>query len=346
MNLNFVPRFALLGITEAKKILVIDTISTIIKFLTGLAFVIVGFGASGILSSFLIQSIVTACVTLVLAIKLFGLMSGNREYLGSLFRDGLVNMPSKLSGVLMFSLSVVLLASFGVSTPDIGLFYIALMISLVGGSFASSLALMLIPSSSISKIDFSAASMRIGISLTAPIIAALVASPKFILSIIGTQYIAAETILVVLAIGILPFCIMINAISKFNYLNDSRKLILIGTVQLVAFVLSFFFLVPKYGTLGAAFSILLAFTASAIPSIVWSERVIIRYIVGAGAAILAGWITGIAVGSLGGDSIIIQVSSILTALSVTFIIILAVRNTSTTEITQLIKSFIPNPPES
>ena len=139
---------------------------------------------------------------------------------------------------------------------------------------------------------------------------------------------------------------MINAISKFNYLNDSRKLILIGTVQLVAFVLSFFFLVPKYGTLGAAFSILLAFTASAIPSIVWSERVIIRYIVGAGAAILAGWITGIAVGSLGGDSIIIQVSSILTALSVTFIIILAVRNTSTTEITQLIKSFIPNPPES
>jgi len=342
LNLNFVPRFALLGITEAKKILVIDTISTIIKFLAGLIFVTVGFGASGILSSFLIQAIVTTCVTLVLAIKLFGLVFGNRKYLAGLLKDGLVNMPSKLSAVLMFSLSVVLLASFGVETSDIGLFYIALMISLVAGSFASSLATMLIPGSSISKIDFSAPSMRIGISLTAPIIAALITSPKFILSIIGTQYVAAESTLIVLSIGILPFCIMVNAISKFNYLKDSRKLVLIGSIQLTIFVLFFFLLVPKYGILGAAFSILMAFTASAISSILWSEPVLIKYIVGAGTAIIAGWLTGITVGIIGGEGILIQISSILTAISVTFVLILAVRNTSTSEITQLIKSITNN----
>ena len=73
LGLSFVSHFVLLGISEAKKILVIDSIGTIIKFASGLALVGAGFGASGILLSFLVQSVIIGGITLILAIKIFGL---------------------------------------------------------------------------------------------------------------------------------------------------------------------------------------------------------------------------------------------------------------------------------
>jgi len=194
LSVGFVAHFVLLGISEAKKVLIIDTIGTIIKFVTGLILVVTGFGTWGILLSFLIQAIVIGCITLALAVKIFGFKLQNMNYLIKIMRDGLVNVPSQLSGLLIFSLSVVLLASFAVPSSDIGIFYIALMISFIVGTFASSMALMILPSSSVSKVDLSTVTTRIGISLTAPLIAALIASPKLILSIIGTEYLSGETI--------------------------------------------------------------------------------------------------------------------------------------------------------
>ena len=340
LNIGFVAKFVLLGISEAKKILIIDTIGTIIKFLTGLMLVTAGFGTSGILLSILIQGMVIGCITLALAIRMFGLKSQDMRYLIKIIRDGLVNVPSQLSGVLIFSLSVVLLASFAVASSDIGVFYIALMISFIVGNFAASMAMMLIPWSATSKVDLSTVTTRIGISLTAPMIAALIASPKLILSIIGTEYLSGETMLVVLSIAVLPFSIMINAISKFNFKDDPKKLILVGSAQLLTFLITFYFLVPTYGTLGAAFSILIAFVASSIPSIVWSDRLLIRHIINTCIAILVGWIVGFGISSINGGSYVIQIASVLSSVTITFAIILALRNTSRDELTQIIKAFL------
>jgi len=340
LSVGFVAKFVLLGISEAKKVLIIDIIGTIFKFVAGLILVATGFGTWGILLSFLLQGIVIGCITLALAISMFGLKLQNMKYLIKIIRDGLVNVPSQLSGVLIFSLSVVLLASFAVPSSDIGVFYIALMISFIVGTFASSMALMLIPWSSTSKVDLSTVTTRIGISLTAPLIAALITSPTLILSIIGTQYISGETTLVVLSIAILPFSIMINAISKFNFKEDPKKLILIGSIQLLTFLITFYFLVPSYGTLGAAFSILIAFVASSIPSIVWSDRLLLRYIINTCIAILVGWVVGFGISSLNGGGVVIQIASVLSSVTVTFAIILGLRNTSRNELTQIIKAFI------
>jgi len=340
LSVGFVAHFVLLGISEAKKVLIIDTIGTIIKFVTGLILVVTGFGTWGILLSFLIQAIVIGCITLALAVKIFGFKLQNMNYLIKIMRDGLVNVPSQLSGLLIFSLSVVLLASFAVPSSDIGIFYIALMISFIVGTFASSMALMILPSSSVSKVDLSTVTTRIGISLTAPLIAALMSSPKLILSIFGTEYLSGALILVVLSIAILPFSIMINAISKFNFKDDPKKLILVGSAQLLTFLITFYFLVPNYGTLGAAFSILIAFVASCIPSIVWSDRILIRYIINICIAILVGWVVGFGISSVIGGGIFIQIASVLSAVTVTFAIILGLRNTSRNEITQLIKALL------
>jgi O-antigen/teichoic acid export membrane protein len=199
------------------------------------------------------------------------------------------------------------------------------------------MAYMIIPASSASMSDLSSGSLRIGLSLTAPLIATLIVAPKVILSMIGPQYVSAQTILLVLSIGILPSCITLNTISKFNNLGKSKKLISLGSVEILTFLISFFFLVPHYGTLGAAFSTLIAFICSSILSIVWSERIISRYILICIAAIVAGItasrIVDLAIG-------VQPLAEVLVSIGITSMVIITLKNTSTSEIEHIAKAII------
>jgi len=271
-SLNFVSRFILLGIFKAKSILIIDVISTAIKLLSGFALVTIGFGAFGILLSFLFQSILFSGISLALIRKrMFNFKLGRWEYFKEVFKDGLANLPSKLSRMLIISISVVLLASFGLSSSEVGIFYVALMISIFAGASATSIAYMVIPASAVSKRDLTTDSIRISLSLIAPLVAALIVAPKYVMSVIGTEYIPGYLVLLILSIAVLPSSIVISTISKFNNLDKSRKLIFIGSVEIVTFFVAFFILVPTYGSLGAAISTLIAFIGSSIPSVVWSD---------------------------------------------------------------------------
>jgi O-antigen/teichoic acid export membrane protein len=344
LSLDFVSRFVLLGISHTRNILVIDALSIVIKFVVGYTLVTMGFGAFGLLSSFLLQALFIAVVSLLLEYRIFGFKVPQMEYIKVMLKEGMVNIPSKLSRTLIFSLSIVLLASFGIASSEIGIFYIALMISTVGGGLVASMAFMAIPASALSKKDLSSGSMRIGISLTAPVVAALIVSPKFILSVIGTQYMSAETILLALSIAILPFSIVQNAISKFNYLGNSRKLLLIGSAEVGTFLVTFIFLVPHYSTLGAAISILIAFSVSSIVSMLnWSERSsAMRYIANSGMAVLVGWGLGYAVHLLldGNGVIVSNFTAILSSVGATLVIIVALKNTSTTEIRHMLRIMV------
>jgi O-antigen/teichoic acid export membrane protein len=231
---------------------------------------------------------------------------------------------------------VILLASYGISDSDIGTFYIALMISIVGAGLASSMSFTVIPASSEYKADLSSGSLRIGLSLTAPLIAALIVAPKDILAILGMQYAAAHTVLLVLSMGILPAAIVMNAISKFNNSGEQRKIIAIGIVQITGFLASFVVLVPYYGTLGAAYSILIAYSASSAFSVYWFGRLERRYVTASLVAIIIGSVTGYTISLILDYSLIIIISSVVT----TFTVVLALRNTSTSEIRHLIKSMV------
>ena len=339
ISLGFVSRFALLGISNVKTVLIIDTMSTSAKFIIGYALVALGFGVYGMLISFLLQTVMVAGIILVIVHRRLGFKLGNMKYVAGLIRDGLVNMPSKLSKTLIFSLSIVLLAYVGVASSDVGVFYIALMISMYGGSLVSSMAYMVIPASTMSKTDLSSGSIRVAISLTAPLIAGLIAVPGLVLSIIGTEYMAAETALVVLAIAILPFAVVTNAISKFNYLGDSRKLLAIGSIQVSAFLIAFFVLVPHYQIIGASISILLAYIVASVPSLIWTERALMRYIVNSGIAIMVGWASGYAVSLLGINSNS-QFTSLVVSMTITLFMIITLKNTSINEIRELVETSI------
>ncbi|MFL6469431.1 MAG: lipopolysaccharide biosynthesis protein [Nitrososphaeraceae archaeon] len=339
-SLSFVSRFALLGISDVKNVLIIDLIGTGIKFASGYTLVWLGLGAFGMLLSFLFQNLVIVSATIFVARRRrkFGYKVGNAKYIIGVIKDGLINTPSKFSRTLILSLSVVLLGSFGISSSDIGIFYIALMVSIVAiGSLASSMAYMVIPISAKLRTDLSSASSRITMSLNAPMIAAIISSPKFILSIIGTQYLPGETILLVLSIAILPFSITMNFISKFNNLDMSRRLLSIGFIEILAFLIAFFFLVPHYGALGAAFSTLTAFVSSCLLSLIWSDARSIRYI-GVSAMAIVGGVTASHI--IGLIINVHPIMAILISVAISLSIVVTLKNTSPNEIYQLAKGMI------
>ena len=339
---DFVSRYSLLGISKARIVLMVDSIGIVIKFSLGYLLVIQGSGALGILLAVFSNMVLLSVLYSVMVKRLIGFrpIVRARKIYKIIISEGLVNTPAKLSGLLIFSLSVVLLASFGVDSSEIGRFYIALMISIVGGGFLTSMAYMVIPASSESRSDMSGGGLRIGISLTAPIITILIVSPALILSVIGPEYVSAANIMKILALGILPFSVVMTSISKYNYLGKSRRIILLGSFQMVTFVLSFFVIVPLHSTLGAAYSILIAFLMSFSLSLFWIEKTLLKYILNTVIAILGGAASGYALDLVVHDSTMANVLIPITAVAVTSALILALRNTSLAEISYLIKSGI------
>jgi O-antigen/teichoic acid export membrane protein len=346
-SLGLVPRFALLGISDARSVLTIHAMSIGIRFVAGFALVIIGFGTLGIILSFLLQFLFGAVVTLAIAKKKFSLKIGDFAYIKSILKEGLINSPSKLSYMVIFNLSIVLLASYGINSSEIGVFYIALMISTVAGSLGASMAFMAIPASSQSNLDLTSSSTRISLGLSAPLIAVLIVAPESILSIIGSEYVSAGMMLSILSLGVLPYVMTMNAISKFNNLGRPRKLILIGSVQILAFIVCFAILVPAYGTMGASLSVFVAFASSAIPSIIWSGRLLARHFASSCVAVAAGAAAGYAIHyafaifpittSGSSNNYYSSIIAILFSIASSTIVIFLLKNTSLAEMRQMVK---------
>lgn len=332
----WLSRYALLGISEVKDILIIDLVGLGIRILTVLILVSTGFQTLGILGSFFIQYLVVGLSIVVIAKKKkFGLRPGSVQFTKELVKDGLINAPSKYSRLIVFSLSVVLLASFGLDDSEVGIFYIALMISMIGGGIASSMAFMSIPASSITQVDLSSSSLRIGFGISAPIIAVLMVAPRSILTLIGQEYASGELVLFVLAMAILPFIVIINAVTKFNNLNKTKELIVMGSVQLSIFLAAFWLLVPQYQSLGASLAILISFVPTVILALIWSERKFAKFVSITVVAVGVSWAIGYSLMSI---LHVNEIAVIIITLSIAFIMILTLKLTSAAELGELIKN--------
>jgi O-antigen/teichoic acid export membrane protein len=333
-SITFISRFYLLGMSNSKGVLATDLLGTVIKFIIGFLLVALGYGAAGLLLSFVLQTIAMNLALGFLIRRNLSVKIGNTEYFREIFKEALFNAPSKLSRSLILSLSVVLLASFGVLDSEIGIFYIALMISIVAGSLAASISYMLIPSSSAMSQDIFSSATRIALSLTAPLVSILIVSPRYLLSLIGSQYTSGDEILIILSIGIIPACIVILSISKLNSLSKFRHIVTIGSLQVVSFMLPFYLLVPYYETMGAAFSILISFAISSAPSIMWLGRSCARSIMGCSLSVTS----GVFFGALCNMLIGYEIPSALVSFVATIITLFLLKNLSTLEIKYLVKA--------
>jgi O-antigen/teichoic acid export membrane protein len=344
ISFGFVARYSLLGISASRAVLIIDVLSAAIKFVSGYLLVLSGFGTVGVLSSFMLQPLVTAIIGLALTKKTIGFSTGDWKYIKETVRNAVVNMPSIFSRTLIVSLSVVLLASFGISSSEIGIFYIALMISVVAAGLISSTAYMVIPSSSVAQDDLTTGSIRIGMSFTAPVISVLLSSPKLVLSVIGPEYVYGHVMLLILAAGILPFAIATNTISRFNFLGMTRKLLVIGSLQVIGFIVGFILLVPTFDGVGAAIAIFVSYSISRIPALIWSDKILLRYLANTVIAVIASTGVSIIAGILLPEGLITHFISVTTSVIVTLIIILTLKNISASEVKKILKAVVKGTP--
>jgi O-antigen/teichoic acid export membrane protein len=336
-SISFVTRYILIGIFSVKSVVLIDGIATALRFASGFVLVWLGLGAFGILVSFLLYAVTVSAGSLMILMRTrrFSFRIGGADFVKGLVNQGLINTPFKLAKAVLISLSVILLPPLGVNIADVGVFYIVLMITIVASSLSSSIALMVIPTSSAPRKDFSVASVRIGVSFTAPLVTPLLIAPKLILSMIGQYYTSAETALLILSFGIIPFSITYNAISSLNNSGEQKKILFVGSVEVLTFLGTFFLLVPNYGTIGAAISILVAFIVSCVPSIIWLGRKLIKYIINSVISIAAGYSISYVLGIIiGTQQHYIQ---LIVSIVATLIMIIILKNTSITELRELVK---------
>ena len=291
-SLRWTIRFTLLGISNAKSILILNSVGATLQLTIGYILVLAGLGAVGILLSILINVTFVTSSTFVVARRSFDLTMGDLSYTREILLDALINAPAALSKTVVYSLCVILLAYFGISQTDVGIFYIALMMSFIVGSFASNMALMVIPASLAGKRDLFTDSIRLGLFLTAPVIATLILEPKFLLSLIGPEYMAADLTLIVLSAAIFPYIIVANVISSLISKSKSKEIVVVGSTQVFAFLISFLFFVPEHGIFGAGLSILVSFVVSLVPSIIWSESAIMHLVFRCFLSLLSGLIAG------------------------------------------------------
>jgi O-antigen/teichoic acid export membrane protein len=173
-SLGYAARFYLLGLSKAKTVFAIDVVGTIVKFITGILLISFGLGPIGILAAFLSNALVGLTCFIIVAVKNrltrhLGMIitraiahAHDKKYFTELLYESILNTPSKLSVIVIFSLSVILLALLGVQSQDVAIFYMAIQISIVAGGLVGSMAYMVIPASADSKTDLSTGSIRIG----------------------------------------------------------------------------------------------------------------------------------------------------------------------------------------
>ncbi|HXW12319.1 MAG TPA: polysaccharide biosynthesis C-terminal domain-containing protein, partial [Nitrososphaeraceae archaeon] len=163
---------------------------------------------------------------------------------------------------------------------------------------------------------------------------------EFILSLIGTDYISGQLMLFILASGILPFAIATNSISRFNYLGKPKKVLFIGLLQLIGFVVGFILLVPVFQGVGAALAILISYSMSCIPALIWSEKSLLRYVANAAIAVVAGWAISNMFRLLLPDMVITELIALAVSIFITTTLIFALKNTSISEVRTLLKTVV------
>ncbi len=269
-GIMFVSKFSLIGLMKTRLVAGLECLGMIIRLVVGPTLVLLGLGSLGILTSFLATYVTIGIITTVITIREIGFSWGGREILFKLTRLVISNMPARATNVVISSAGVVILALLTGDASAVGVFYMALMISMATSAIGTSLATVTLPISMVSEEDEWPTSIRIGICLTAPFVSMLIVSPDWILGLIGQGYVSGASQLIILSFAIIPNIILMNAIAKLNHVANLRMLIYIGFLQLFSFLALLFPLTLTYGANGAAW----AFLISSVITSIWGLRIL------------------------------------------------------------------------
>lgn len=327
-----ISRSASLGLFESRRVFLWSSFGAMVRLISGVLLVLWGFGGIGIFFAGLLQMIVVFLGLLAFCYRKVGLGFGQTSELKNLLKVGLSNFPTKISTVAISSLSIILLGAVTSDPSVVGTFYLALLISLLGGSLASSLATMALPASTVKCQDMTSTSLRIGLCLTAPIVAVLLSAPNFVLSLLGEAYVTASKSLVILALAIVPTILASNALTRLNHKGMLKQLAYLGVLQLIAFLIPFLFLASTYRDLGAATAVLASSGIAGLISLRWLGRDALKPTTISLVSIVVGWIVGTFLG------VFPQPLNIIFVLSASVATVFAFRGVTPKELICILKS--------
>jgi len=327
-GMRLVTQTSVLAILESRWLLVFESIGTSIRFGTVLILLALGIGGVAIVAASILQTGVVGVGLLGICYWKVGIKRGGFKQLSRLLRAGLSNFPGQLGALgMVSSLSVVLLAMLG-DVAMVGAFFIAVAISSIAGGLATGLATMVLPVSGASDSDHSLTSLKLGMSLTVPLLAGFIVAPEFVLSLMGPTYVSAAGVLRILSIGMIPWIVYVNAVAKMNYLRSLQRLAIVGSLHVTIFVAFFLILAPIYGGTGAALAILFANIAVSFPATKWLGKNAVKLISSAILAAVVGYLAGFQLGS-------IQPLSFVVAILLSTVVLIILKALSVREIISL-----------
>jgi len=102
------------------------------------------------------------------------------------------------------------------------------------------------------NVDPFSDSLRIGLALATPIIAAVIAAPRTILMLINPELVEGASTLRILMLSIAPLATLTAAITKLNKEKDTKMLTIIGAARLALLAVLLVPLAKIFGIVGAA----------------------------------------------------------------------------------------------
>jgi len=227
--------FSIIGLLKTKFVTKIHVTSVVIKVVLGIMFVKLGFGSEGIIIAIILQLAISAAFFISLGIKEIGFRVGSIKDLWPLIKLAVGNYVSKIARIVTTSLTFLLLPLISSDFNLAGVFYIQYTIAITLINAVSVLAIMSIPSSRIKNDDMSPITTRLGLYLLSPLVAMLVTTTSIILGFFGSEYTQFQNNFRILILATIPATIIWNFTSSLNVSLDKQKLILLGTLQLMAF---------------------------------------------------------------------------------------------------------------
>jgi O-antigen/teichoic acid export membrane protein len=258
----FIPKSAMLGMMDAKVVIMYDTGAFAARLATLAAFAALGFGSIAILLSLLVHSAILSAVFGVTTFRKLGYSIGSMSYLKTVLQEGASNFPTRLSRLIVTNLGVLLFAYVSLDPALVGAFYFAVMFSVVGSEFATTLSTMAIPASVTRGKEIVMYSTKLSLILSTPIIALLLSAPGFLLGLLGRNYSEGGTSLFMLSLSIIPTALVLNGLAKFNAEGKFRNAAVMGIIEIVVFLALFFPLESLYSIDGVALAILVSYIAS------------------------------------------------------------------------------------
>ncbi len=279
-------RGAFIASQRVKTLLMTQVLSSSVRIVSGVALVLFGMGALGVVISnsvFYIVSLIILGPSMLIhlrTVKGHGRDGPTKGVVRELLEAGSARWVPGIVYTLGMQLGVIVV--FGTHGAfEAGLYFIALAISAIITGLYSSIMAVAFPLLSGMKEGRKKAAwrtVRLSLVFCIPLIIAIITYPGVVLGVFGEEYVAADLTLVVLLLSTIPLIVSTGVHTLVYAYGNYRQVLAIGLAGSIPSVLLYFILAPALGGLGASYAYLAGALTGMMVASILAHRIHMRII--------------------------------------------------------------------